>query len=87
MTAVPGKCRHCGCTEDNPCTLETGEHCLLNAQESKCSRPACILQEEARLRTLKPATRGLYPGWGFGAIVEDLRSKRRRGRRRKARAA
>lgn len=88
MSAIPGKCRHCGCTEANACTLTNGDHCAwCDESRTVCSNPSCIQLERARQRTLSPTTRGMYPGWGYGAIVEDLRRKRRRGRRGKGRAA
>ena len=85
---APGTCRHCGCTEDNACILPSGDPCCwLDAGRTVCSRSDCILQEKARVKALMPQTRGLYAGWGYGAIVDDLRRRRRKARRGKRRAA
>jgi hypothetical protein len=46
---IPGKCRHCGCTEDNACTLGNGDPCCwADNQCTVCSNPACLRQESAR---------------------------------------
>jgi hypothetical protein len=91
--SAPGKCRHCGCTEDNACILPTGDPCCwTNEDRNVCSRAACMTQErirQERARRESTLNRSPYAGWGYGAIVADLRSKRRRGRKRvrKGRAA
>lgn len=83
---IPGKCRHCGCTEDRACTLETGDPCCwVDLDRSVCSRPVCISREAARVAAERQGAPSRYRGWGFGAIVADLR--RRRSKRKKGRAA
>ena len=85
---IPGACRHCGCTEEDPCTLENGDHCG-RYREDVCSNRACITREEARVAAERQDAMKANPyrNWGYGAIVQDLRRKRRRGRRGKGRAA
>lgn len=81
----PGTCRHCGCTEDDACRLETGDPCWWTDREQVvCSSPSCILAEQARLARARAESK--YKDWGYGAICEDLR-KRDRKSRRKGRAA
>ena len=77
---IPGKCRHCGSTDHNPCRLEDGEPCSwIDATRTVCSRPACILAEQARKAQAEEAyrqsTRKLTP-----AEVHEL--IKNRGRRK-----
>ena len=90
---TPGVCRHCGCDELHACMLATGDPCCwTDSERTVCSQPSCLRAEKYRLAALrkKPGDGGRkhgdrYAGWGYGAIVEDMR---RRGRaRRKGRAA
>jgi len=89
-TVISGTCRHCGCTEDNACTLPTNDPCCwVTGDRTVCSNPACIKAEAQRVEGIAKARRP-YAGWGYGAIVADLRRKARRGRnhsRGKGRAA
>lgn len=51
-----GTCRHCGCTEDDPCRLYTGEPCSwADAARTVCSGPSCMKAEAARKRSAKVA--------------------------------
>jgi hypothetical protein len=84
---IPGACRHCGCTEEDPCTLENGDHCG-RYREDVCSKRSCIVQEEQRAAAESRAVpRSKYAGWGYGAVVKDLRRKARKKLRGKGRAA
>jgi len=47
---VSAACRFCGCTEADPCRLETNEACLLNVQTLVCNRPKCIVAHEQSQR-------------------------------------
>jgi hypothetical protein len=51
-----GTCRHCGCTEEDPCRLNTGEPCSwADDTRTVCSRPSCMKAEAARKRSAKAA--------------------------------
>lgn len=53
---VAGICRHCGCTEDDPCGLCTGEPCSwADATRSVCNNPSCMKAEAARKRLIAAA--------------------------------
>lgn len=92
MSGVPGVCRYCGCTEANACMLCTGDPCSwYDKDRTACNAPGCIRQYEADRRAAAAERRAaipksLYAGWGFGAVIEDMRRKARR-RRRRGRAA
>lgn len=82
----PGTCRHCGCHGDQ-CMGRDGERCVwTDPARTVCSGDGCQLAELVRKRTAearakqKPA-RKKYAGWGYGAIVADLRKRARRKRR------
>jgi hypothetical protein len=99
MTAIalqPGICRHCKCTEENACILQTGEPCCwMDRERLVCSNPACIkaearrvrLEAEKKIAAEKAARRkhgDRFVGMGYGAIVlalrRDIRRRRRQGR-------
>lgn len=84
-----GKCRFCGCTELEPCTLSTGDPCIwYDAGRECCTNPNCIREHERERRMAKAfRPRPRYAGWGYGAIVEDMRrrARARRGAARKQR--
>ena len=86
---VPGVCRYCGCTQDRPCRLHDGDECSwIDGSRTVCSAPGCVCAEAARVRAARierPQSR--YAGWGYGAILEDLRKRRRRSRRGRGKAA
>ena len=60
------KCSCCGCTEENPCRLETGDTCMLSVATSRCNNPRCVLaavqankvlarkQREEKARLVRP---------------------------------
>lgn len=82
VTAVPGICRRCGCSEDNPCRLADGEPCCwMDCARTLCNNPSCLTAESAR-RRLIVASR---PRRLTSADVHDL--IRGRGRKRSCRAA
>jgi hypothetical protein len=54
VAIVAGICRHCGCTEDQPCTL-AHDTCLLNMETWVCNGPNCIRAEESRKRLIAAA--------------------------------
>jgi hypothetical protein len=76
-------CRHCGCSENNPCRLCTGESCNLwtTRAGTVCSNPSCVKAEAARKR-LAVASRPRRP---TSADVHAL--IRSRGRKRSCKAA
>ncbi len=40
---VPGKCRYCGCTAENPCRLPDGEPCnWMDTLRTLCSGQSCL---------------------------------------------
>jgi hypothetical protein len=80
MTIRAGICRHCRCTEDDPCRLYTGEPCSwADATRTVCNNPSCLKSEATRKR-LVAASR---PRRLMSADVHALI----RGRGRKRRAA
>jgi hypothetical protein len=91
---IPGTCRYCGCTDEHPCDVPpygTGDTCswLSGTDRTVCSGTPCVIawhhdQKAARAKARKHPE---YAGWGYGAIVEDLRRKARRRRSGKDRAA
>ncbi len=86
-TPIPGTCRYCGC-QGEACTLPDGEKCAWrDADRLCCTAPGCMRAEMTRLSVVSyERARSKYAGWGYGAILEDLR-KQRRGRRRRRKAA
>lgn len=85
---VPGVCRHCGCRGES-CSLADGEKCGWEDDDrTVCNAPGCMRAERARARAeAARRSRSKYQGWGYGAIVADLRREQRRKRRRKGKAA
>lgn len=92
---ITGVCRYCGCTEEQPCQVppfgDDDTCCWLpGTDRTVCSAPGCVIawhraQKLAKAaRVAKPKSQ--YAGWGYGAVVEDMRRKARR-KRGKDRAA
>lgn len=81
--AEAGVCQYCGVRDE----LVDGDGLRWHdVARTCCSQHGCVKQYERAerlLRTFRPRSR--YSGWGYGAIVEDLRRQRRGGRRRKRR--
>jgi len=51
MTIRATICRHCGCTENNPCRVYPGEPCnWMDNTRTVCSNPSCVNAEAARKR-------------------------------------
>jgi hypothetical protein len=46
MSAPQLSCRFCGCTEAEPCRLETNEDCILNVLSGVCSNPRCVVAKQ-----------------------------------------
>lgn len=79
----PGVCRHCGCHGES-CRSKDGDLCSwVDAGRTVCNGTGCLLAEGRRLAVSrgKHRPRSRYAGWGYGAIVEDLRKRRRRKKR------
>lgn len=83
MTA--GVCRYCGVTDDQVDGNKLSWH---DAERTCCSKYACVKkhhsaariaqrqeQDQAREQQRKYGDR--YRGWGLGAIIEDLRKRKR----------
>lgn len=96
MTLIaPGRCRHCGCTDELQCRLHRHAHdefAWTDAERTVCNGRECQRAEVARkaiaavaAREAKPKSR--FSGMGYGAIVAKLRREERARRRRKGRAA
>lgn len=82
---APGTCRHCGCTDGNRCALFNGDECVfIDRTRLVCSNPMCVKAEEARKLTARKQEPS-YRGWGYGAIVQDLRRKDRSRNKREKR--
>lgn len=90
-TVAPGVCRHCGCTEASPCALCRLAHdgaSFVDREQLCCAAPPCVKAEAARVASAKAAApRKSYRGWGYGAIVADMRREERRRKRRRKKAA
>jgi hypothetical protein len=85
MTLIaPGRCRHCGCTDDRACRLHDGDACCwIDSTRTVCSNPECIKAETARMQRAQQEAQASKPrprfaGWGYGAIVDQLRRERRK---------
>jgi hypothetical protein len=77
-----GICRHCGCTEDDPCRLYTGEPCSwADATRTVCNKPSCQNLEAARKRRAVAARPKRLTPADVHALI------RGRGRKRSCRAA
>ena len=100
MSAIaPGVCRHCTCTEADPCTLANGDECCwIDSTRTVCNARDCVIAEDARKAAAKAAAKEAesaanrkygdrYRGWGPGAIFEDLRKRESAKRKKKRRAA
>lgn len=96
MSATPGTCRHCGCTENNACPLSNGDACCwIDRERICCSRPSCIKAETLRRDRLKAAAQASRPrklrSWEVHQqILEESRTRRKAARerqRKKGRAA
>ena len=49
------RCRHCQCSDLEPCRLSTGDTCeWFNSDCSVCTSPGCIKAERARLAAMVP---------------------------------
>ncbi len=83
-TVTPGICRHCGCRGEGHALPNGDECCWVDPSRTVCSAPGCVIAERARVQAERNKRgRSKYAGWGYGAILEDLRKQRRAGRRRK----
>lgn len=48
---APGVCRHCGCTETDPCRLGDGDTCgWMDRNRLVCSNGKCVMAEIERKR-------------------------------------
>jgi hypothetical protein len=55
-TLPGGICRHCRCSENDPCRLCTGEPCSwADATRTVCNSPSCMKAEAARKRLIAAA--------------------------------
>lgn len=41
-------CSICGCTEEHPCRLRTGDDCVLDERGRVCSNPNCLAKSGVR---------------------------------------
>lgn len=46
MADDEGVCKHCGCTEEDPCMLQSGPCAWTNAAKTVCNNPDCVLLEQ-----------------------------------------
>ena len=85
---APGVCRHCGCSEVDPCSFHKDGCVWTNGSQTVCESPVCRKAEAHRVRVAKAAATpkpGEFAqlfrrGWGHGAIVDELRRRKRRGK-------
>jgi len=77
---MPGKCRHCGCTEDDACRLGNGDPCWwTDNQRLVCSNPACIVREQTRKAQARAAA---TPPRRTSADINQLIRRGNRGKRK-----
>lgn len=85
----PGVCRHCECTESNPCSLCLHKHdgcAWSDTSRLVCSGEPCIRAEAARLAAARAARpKPEFAGWGPGAIRLELERRDRNARQRRRR--
>ncbi len=81
MTATPGVCRFCACTEETPCsTPPCGEPCAwADRGRTVCSAPRC-LAAWARAKRMAEAERGRLNRKKTPAEIHELIMRRKRGR-------
>lgn len=100
---MPGVCRYCHCTMENPRKVYPygdDDTCgwLPETMQTVCSHPDCARAWGREQRAAKAAVAEAvrrskrkhgdkYVGWAYGAIVADMRRQQRRKRRGKGRAA
>ena len=91
----PGTCWYCRCTDATPCKVPPygeGDHCgwIAGTMQTVCNGDKCLLAwagERAAAKAARKAARSQFKGWGYGAVVNELRHKERQRRRQKGRAA
>ena len=77
---VPGVCRHCGCSESNPCRLaDSGPCCWMDRKRDVCSNPSCVRAEAARKRAVAASRPRRLTSADVHALI--------RGRKRSCKAA
>jgi hypothetical protein len=92
------RCRHCGCSEEQPCRLRTSDDCLLNVVTEVCNNPACQIAlrlavtaaERERRAELRAAVMPIAEGWRRKRIADreaKVKGKSRKSRNRQRRAA
>lgn len=93
---IPGVCRYCRCTVDAPCRVApygSDDTCawVAGTMNTVCTGASCLIawererklaREDAKASGRKYGDR--YKGWGYGAIVSDLRRRQRGARGRTA---
>ncbi|HEV2133763.1 MAG TPA: hypothetical protein VGR47_05825 [Terracidiphilus sp.] len=81
-TLRAGVCRFCGCDDLHPARLANGDACgWIDATRTVCSHPCCMREWERKRAAMEARPRSRYSGWGYGAIVDDLRKRARQARR------
>jgi len=90
---LQGVCRYCGCTEESPCRYCRGIYgctMLHGVDASVCGAPACLRAEKRQAALAKDAAKAArrkhgdrYLGMGYGAVIEDLRRRKRALRRKR----
>jgi len=79
-TVMPGVCRHCRCTDTNPCLLSNSDTCCwVDRTRLVCSNPTCIKAEQARKAQIEAAR----PKRLSSAEVSDAIRRGNRGSRGK----
>jgi hypothetical protein len=98
LTAEPGVCRFCRCSEDSPCSWHRKEGVTwVTARQNCCTAPQCInarsREINARMAMEKEWKRKKTPGEISELIKEEKREKQRKyrakvkARKQKGRAA
>ena len=82
---VARRCRFCKCTEEYPCRLEDGEHCVLPCGLDVCTNPRCLVERELLGKRLtlqdKLERKALVLATGKGRTKADVDAARKRANR------
>lgn len=88
LTAVPDRCRYCGCTAEAPCWSCRAVHdgvCWHNHSRTVCANPACSRQWDV-LQAQAMAAGPRRMCWAEIQEERRLKSNARRRKKRKGRA-
>jgi hypothetical protein len=77
-TPTPGVCSYCHTTDEQ---IDGNKFCWHDASRTCCSRYACVKAHQAAERTRNAKPKSRFAGWGFGAIIDEMKREQRRAKR------